>query len=596
MKNREKSSFRKNTNRFKGSPLKSAGNEQTKRVISNRRQLGKLPSANPSFYIRKGVSSVNRFMSSGASRVREEASSTIKDSNQIRGQKTAEEELTDSFSGFARETKQTVTRTAKDTVNRIERNIKRQPTRLERTKKTSIENKSVSRNSLQKDQKNSFRKTSNRGAGNFQSGNNSRIKSNGNRFSKQSRKLNKAELKVAPDLSEGIRFLQGKAGKKAAEKAVKESAKQGIKQGVRIAATTGTKAAATTANVASGGTFGAVMLAVAGVLLVIIVLSILVGSLVLIFFRSPMGLVFGFGNYDSDGYEITFIKSALTADMDIKLQGLLDNGVDEDPTLTPQKNSFAIDYKSVFSLWAILQSRAGESFEKINANNLDRVKEAFYYLYQAKTKIELEDVRLPVIPERFLVAYVENNTLESIQETLSLTESEISNFQTLINYDEVFWTTFLGSGSGGTAGDFVISNPGLSQQISMLPEGDAKTMLTYAASCLGWTYSQSLGGTVQGYHDCSSLVQTAAAQIGVSMPRTTWTQVTWILQNGKQISQSELRPGDLIYWSETNNINNATHTGIYVGGGMIIDASSSRGKVVYRQIWGGQVLYARITS
>jgi len=38
---------------------------------------------------------------------------------------------------------------------------------------------------------------------------------------------------------------------------------------------------------------------------------------------------------------------------------------------------------------------------------------------------------------------------------------------------------------------------------------------------------------------------------------------------------------------------NITHVAIYAGDGMIVDASSSRGEVVYRKLFSGHVLYAR---
>jgi len=597
-----KSSFRSSSSGFKGKALRSLDSEQNKNLIRGRHQIMNPPrsSSFSSSQIRKGAAFVSQSVSIGASRIRREASASIKESNRFSGQRTSEEELTDNISRFARETKQGVTRATKDVGRRIERTVKNQSSgnntkRLERNMKQPLETKTVSRTS-RNEKKTGFRKTSERGVGQFSSKNGKNIQSKGNRFSQNSSRFKNPIKNLSPDFSEGIRFLQGKAGRKVAEKAAQEAAKQGIKKGVEIAATTSAKAAATTANVASGGSFGAIIVIAAGVLLTLLVVVVAIGALVLIFFRSPMGLVFSFQNSPSSGYEISAVKSALTADMDLKLQALLDEGIEADPTLVPKKQNFTIDYKAVFSLWAVLQTRAGDGFENLDQTDYDRVKEAFYFLYRARTRIEVENVQPPAIPVVYLVAFVESNNPDSVQTSLSLTDSENASYQTLINYDDAFWVAFLGSGSGGDAGDFVINDPGLSQQLSRLPEGDAKTVLTYAASCLGWTYSQPLGGTVRGYHDCSSLVQMAAAQIGVQMPRTTWTQVTWILENGKQISQSELRPGDLIYWSETNSINNATHTGIYVGGGMIIDASSSRGKVVYRQIWGGQVLYARITS
>ena len=63
-----------------------------------------------------------------------------------------------------------------------------------------------------------------------------------------------------------------------------------------------------------------------------------------------------------------------------------------------------------------------------------------------------------------------------------------------------------------------------------------------------------------------------------------------------------LQPGDLIFWSKVctcGRWNEIHHTGIYIGDGRIVDASSSKGRVVLRSLWGENgsawkiVLYAR---
>lgn len=63
------------------------------------------------------------------------------------------------------------------------------------------------------------------------------------------------------------------------------------------------------------------------------------------------------------------------------------------------------------------------------------------------------------------------------------------------------------------------------------------------------------------------------------------------------VAKSSLVPGDLVFWSHKPNgrYMNITHVGVYAGNGMVVDASSSRGKVVYRNLFDAdkQVLYGR---
>lgn len=108
-------------------------------------------------------------------------------------------------------------------------------------------------------------------------------------------------------------------------------------------------------------------------------------------------------------------------------------------------------------------------------------------------------------------------------------------------------------------------------------------------------------GTPYSVMDCSDLSQYAYAQAGVSIPGTSVTQAQYCYNNGYTISASSLQPGDLIFWSKTvcrcGRWNEVHHVGVYIGNGRIVDASSSKGRVVLRDIWSNDkwqiVMYAR---
>lgn len=100
------------------------------------------------------------------------------------------------------------------------------------------------------------------------------------------------------------------------------------------------------------------------------------------------------------------------------------------------------------------------------------------------------------------------------------------------------------------------------------------------------------------YTDCSSLVQWCYSRLGVALPRTAAEQAAFCQQHLLTIPYSHLQAGDLIFWSFEKNgrFRNISHTGIYAGNGQIIDASYSRGQVVYRPIYSPEqiVMCARI--
>ena len=82
--------------------------------------------------------------------------------------------------------------------------------------------------------------------------------------------------------------------------------------------------------------------------------------------------------------------------------------------------------------------------------------------------------------------------------------------------------------------------------------------------------------------DCSGLTQYAYAAGGFSLPRTARAQQDYV----KAVSNPQ--PGDLVFWG-----NPATHVGIYVGGGQVLDAPRTGEKVKIRAVWGSPT-YGRV--
>jgi cell wall-associated NlpC family hydrolase len=81
-----------------------------------------------------------------------------------------------------------------------------------------------------------------------------------------------------------------------------------------------------------------------------------------------------------------------------------------------------------------------------------------------------------------------------------------------------------------------------------------------AMSQLGTPYVW--GGSAPGGFDCSGLVMWAYAQVGVSLPHSSYA----LYGMGVPVSRDELEPGDLVFFDGLG------HVGIYIGGGEFIHA------------------------
>lgn len=93
------------------------------------------------------------------------------------------------------------------------------------------------------------------------------------------------------------------------------------------------------------------------------------------------------------------------------------------------------------------------------------------------------------------------------------------------------------------------------------PGSRAARAVAFAYSALGKPYVW--GATGPSSFDCSGLTQAAYRSAGVSLPRTTYTQIN----SGQRVSRSELAPGDLVFF-----YSGISHVGIYVGNGRMIHA------------------------
>lgn len=111
------------------------------------------------------------------------------------------------------------------------------------------------------------------------------------------------------------------------------------------------------------------------------------------------------------------------------------------------------------------------------------------------------------------------------------------------------------------------------------PEAEnlADDIIAYAKTWLGVPYRRA--GNSKNGTDCSGLTYNVFAHFGINLPRSSHSYSGI----GTKVSRSDIRKGDILMW-DTNRNGTIGHVGIYIGGGMFIHASSSKGKVVTRSV------------
>src|SRR4051812_12768745 len=110
------------------------------------------------------------------------------------------------------------------------------------------------------------------------------------------------------------------------------------------------------------------------------------------------------------------------------------------------------------------------------------------------------------------------------------------------------------SSSGGSSGS---SGSG---SVGPAPPPSHSSVVSVAMRYLGTPYVW--GGASPSGFDCSGLVMYAFAQVGVSLPHSSYAQYGM----GSPVSRDQLQPGDVVFFDGLG------HVGIYVGGGSFIHA------------------------
>ena len=159
------------------------------------------------------------------------------------------------------------------------------------------------------------------------------------------------------------------------------------------------------------------------------------------------------------------------------------------------------------------------------------------------------------------VLYV-NVTLKSYRDMISVygfNSDQVEMLEQIMSPEFMGQLGYAGSGSGGGGG-----SPGVSSMtedeinaiLSGITDSRQKAVCSYALHRVGYPYSQELRDS-GNYYDCSSLAYYSWKDAGVNISHggatTAAAEAQGLDEAGKTISYDEMQPGDLIFYSFTNN-------------------------------------------
>lgn len=206
--------------------------------------------------------------------------------------------------------------------------------------------------------------------------------------------------------------------------------------------------------------------------------------------------------------------------------------------------------------------------------------------------------------EKKKVLYV-NVTLKiyhQMETEYGMSDDEISMLNSLMSPENLsslgITSGSTGTQNGGNKKSSLTQNE-INEILNKITDEKAKTAVSFALSKVGYPYSQPLRNS--GTHfDCSSLAYYAWNSAGISVmtdgSNTAASEAKWCSDNDCTVKEENLKPGDLIFYSYSNNgrYKNISHVGIYVGDGKMVEAVDEATGVVMQDYHnGGLVMIGR---
>ena len=204
--------------------------------------------------------------------------------------------------------------------------------------------------------------------------------------------------------------------------------------------------------------------------------------------------------------------------------------------------------------------------------------------------------------KKVLYVNVTLKTYHQMETEYGMSDDEISMLNSLMSSENL---SSLGITSGSTGTQIggnkksSLTQNEINEILNKITDEKAKTAVSFALSKVGYPYSQPLRNS--GTHfDCSSLAYYAWNSAGISVmtdgSNTAASEAKWCSDNDCTVKEENLKPGDLIFYSYSNNgrYKNISHVGIYVGDGKMVEAVDEATGVVMQDYHnGGLVMIGR---
>lgn len=326
--------------------------------------------------------------------------------------------------------------------------------------------------------------------------------------------------------------------------------------------------------------------------------------LLVLFLATAFGIFFSGG---TDGEipireAVADISADFQAEIDEKINEL-SSGSGYDDVKVKYEGDFEGDsvitnnWTDVLTVFAVKYMGENVEVSTITPEKVDELKNLFRKMNKLTTRTETISESITVINEdgeeetetyTTLIIYIKVNSLtyEEGGVIFGFDDEQMGFAEEMMSPD--YYILF-----ADLLGVDLLSGADLTAIISNLPVGTTGAeVVTVALTKVGSPYVWGAKGSTK--FDCSGLVYWSVNEVDSALGSRMYTnaagQAKWCLDNGYAVGRSELQPGDLVFWQNLNcpgcgRWNEVHHTGIYIGDGKVVEASSGKGRVVVRDLW-----------
>lgn len=335
-------------------------------------------------------------------------------------------------------------------------------------------------------------------------------------------------------------------------------------------------------------------------MVLVAIVAVPVMAVIAILYNSPFAILLP--PLDS-GDTVQSVSSAYMADFNREINELVtehknhDKGqivyVDYEGTGTPN---------NLHDIVCVYMVRYGGENVAVSMNDTNKANLKTVFDDMCSYTTETTTKRVKKKTEKTLNVKVVMKTYTEMTETYSFSTEQIEMLNSLMGSDnraQFGYGTTTSGGTGRTDAKSSLSETEIKAVTDKISDGKAKQVCTFALTKVGYSYSQPLRDS-GNYYDCSSLAYYSWKSAGVDIKyggaNTAAAEGEYCAKNGKTVSEKDMKPGDLIFYSFTNNgrYKNISHVAIYIGDGKVVEAVDENHGVVYGNFYNkGLVMIGR---